>query len=327
MYISHNVFLSYANNPLTGNPSKFGKIYHEIAPCIEIIPNRQYLELLLSNISILSSINNPQVANEILEELRQEGKIEDIQLLLLRRAYEAVYGYRDGFCYSSCPKRFVRHKTVTPRLTLRDAHQLAKGKKISIPFGRKCYECQQNYFSAVLDEIIGGTDYDKIPGFQDLLTAYGSLFKFRCNTSRESKHNIVIYKELSLEDPLQILEGSLPYFDKFFFQDYWERILAYSIVPFLARGGRKKLKRCPECGHYFVGHGNSQYCTSQCFYADKQSKSDRALKAAYQREYRRIQKQRKKKERIKAKIRHYISKGYSKKEAEEYAKDDEDLEA
>jgi hypothetical protein len=90
-------------------------------------------------------------------------------------AFEAVHGYRDGYCESN----------VTPSSCFISKHFLADELFIG-PNRLKCYQCAQLSLIKILDEIVGGKEYSKSGG------KYMLLDHLLINAHRHISRNVVV---------------------------------------------------------------------------------------------------------------------------------------
>lgn len=254
-----NFFIKYANCSLLDDPSNFLIIYKGLERYADVAPNFKRLKPLIRYIVAFGEMDDPQLASDRLE--KEKKKSWDIkQKATIENAFEAVYGYRDGFCEIECPKRSERIRKIGVRLGLREARQAEKGKKILNRLGLKCYECQQLYFTNILTEIAEEKEYSQIEGLRIFLGKRSEFFELEYGILPDS--NLDFSPKQTTKDPLLLIEYSHYGPHKFAFQNFWDGLIAFSLSEFLSTNDRRKLKICPYCHSFFTGHVNRQKCES-----------------------------------------------------------------
>jgi hypothetical protein len=72
-----------------------------------------------------------------------------LRMLIYYAAYEAIYGYRNGYCENECCFSVKRNKII-------DAKLFSGSNRI------KCYECEQHFFVNILKGLIAGRENSEI---------------------------------------------------------------------------------------------------------------------------------------------------------------------
>jgi hypothetical protein len=179
-------------------------------------------------------------------------------------AAEAVYGYRDGFCESTCK--------------LRDLIIQESGKDIfSSPERPKCYECYQTFFIHMLSALAEGRPYSQIPDLINFLNDSRKNLETELQivpapertTFKEELEDVVMFQA---EDPFFFgaMRGGPPVAYKWIFRNFLYGLVANSLAEFLLgkdkknRPNRLRLKKCPICGTFFAGRIDKIYCKRQC---------------------------------------------------------------
>jgi hypothetical protein len=240
-------FLAYANISLRDNPRNFLKIFNIVNDYHPFIVHTKNLLVVIDCIVALSMSSDPD----------QVECVDEITTV----AAEAVYGYKNGFCESQCPKRRAR--------------ELKWGKTCFQGNNRlKCYECEQRDFIRMLSEITEGKNYSQIKG---LIEFMNNSCQFDQKLNGENlilpidvgkKEELRKFVQLKTADPVSFASNGEEQ-SKFIFFEFWNGLIAYILSQVLLQDAfdREKFKRCPICDTFFIsGHKNRRCCTDKCQY-------------------------------------------------------------
>lgn len=326
-----DIFLIYANHSLKENPEIFYKIYQEFKNPNNIHIEKSYDELISDIIKYFVTFvkcddletayktyrdetekcvktayemyGNNKKCSQIDHERYMDEKvgrpsiIKDLKIPI-KISFDAVYGYRDGYCeFLKCPNfSIIDH---------------INDKLLIGPERLKCYECNQLYFKEVLTGIAEAKGCLEIPIFKKVHPNGIGVREFkRARALENNRHDIkpeiqtllegfigksfIFLKdgvlrsiELSEEEKLDegfILGPKLVSPDSFApnwkpnsFTDNWRstfgnlflwQIVGYSLTEFLLKNDPKKLKKCKDkkCNEF---HTNpSEYCSRKCYDRD-----------------------------------------------------------
>ena len=264
-----DIFLAYANFSLRDKPENFYKIFKQIEHYFFIDPIakikglspwivKNLIKEILRFAKSESDDRGRIVSLPVLDTDRRQSDKTNLDIACDRNAFkiacEAVYGYRDSYCEDECFWKY-RSKIF--------------GKKLfSGPNRLKCYECGQLAFIHMLSDLVQGKEYDDMFDFVRLLNILplhiGSRVVF---ASEGSPFQQKLIREIVLEpDPVFGLGKGRFGNCKFMLQDFLERIISYSLTEFLLNANnRRKLKRCPVCGSFFIaGDIRKVHCSKEC---------------------------------------------------------------
>ena len=239
------LFIAYANYSLRVDPKNFFKIYDRVDWYHPFLVHLKKLRLVVEAIVATASFGGP------------DNKVRDDDVL--RIAQEAVYGYRDGFCETTCPMRGLREEQW--------GEDPFEG-----PDRWTCIECDQVDFIRMTVGLIEGNDYDQVDGLLPLLAAGRQfLHDFEGKTQvfpipDPSSRKPMEFKRLKSDDPLLLFENDLFGAYKLAFRNRWNALIGYSLSEFLYEDelNRKRLKLCPECLDFFPARSvDRKFCYSQ----------------------------------------------------------------
>lgn len=165
--------------------------------------------------------------------------------------------------------------------------------------GLRCYACDQIHFVKILSEIVAGTDLASIDGFEILLHVQNeatvhrklkSIAPQKKGTSNTTQGQLAQME--IVEIPLMKAVGSevpgIPSYpwDMSPFRISILSAAVYSLTEFLLKGSRSLLKRCHNCGRFYIAktrRSNQKFCSDKCRWKEKWTEEDWAEKM---REYR-----------------------------------------
>jgi len=232
-----NVFLAFANHSFRANPENLRKVFHEIEQhfCTdekEFSRARAMAGLIIT----LAKIKNPVSAGEQTKKILPP-ELNFFQQAAINTAFEAIYGYRDDYCESSCFYGGRRKRWEYDIFT--------GATRIN------CLECEQLEFVEILEQIINGYDYLEMYEFKSLITSGRDWIKtivslFNSGGETDIKEITVLQfpEVLGLEAPT--VKGA--------FTGYLRIIMAYSLSKFLMqrKNNRLRLRQCAWCGKFDV---------------------------------------------------------------------------
>ncbi len=212
-----------------------------------------------------------QVARDIKRTLKKKAfknpkvikAIEDIYAA----AFRAAYGFIDYKkpCYLSHGRKFFLDKP-----------ELFEGSN-----RLKCYECDQIILKKILEDVIGGVDYELIDHFESFMFMMNNCIRTRVETligESTDKGNV----------PSSLGRTYYPSFDLTFdnrheydpLRKFIISVNTHSLCEFLLHNDRGKIKRCPYCGTFFIARDKKKiYC-----YAKECERTYQRLKKQKQRE-------------------------------------------
>jgi hypothetical protein len=232
-----NVFLAFANYSFRANPDNLRKVFHEIEQHFytdekEFTRARALVGLIIT----LAKIKNPVSASEHTKKILPP-ELNFFQQSAINTAFEAIYGYRDNYCESSC---FYNGRKK------RWDYDIFTG-----PMRMNCLECEQLEFVEILEQIINGHDYLEIDEFKSLIMSSYDCIKTIVNLF-DSGGKTDIKETIVLQFPAAIGMGASTV--KGAFAGYLRNIMAYSLGKFLMQrqNNRLRLKQCAWCGKFDV---------------------------------------------------------------------------
>jgi hypothetical protein len=185
------------------------------------------------------------------DESNRSGSSEYWYVFSYRMAYEAIFGYRDGYCEEGCMHRQTR-------LILGE-------KKFIEPKRLNCYECGREYFVNMLCQIVTSVEYSNIKGLDTIIrNCYANIGKTVIITDAPAKSPFKEEFKESIDWQLGLLfiDVSIENFKRKFL-DFFEHIIAFSLSEFLLHNDRRKLKNCPYCHNFFIANDiRKQRCKS-----------------------------------------------------------------
>lgn len=174
-------------------------------------------------------------------------------------AFEAVYGYRDGYCEEICNKFEYRKSKFGE-------------DRFSEPDRLTCFECDQLFLKQILTEITEGKEYLDIGPDMALETlisqAHRNLRKVvgaSPNGDADSGFSQRL-SELRFFMPDRVLSPQANYKDSFR-RIFLEQFVAYSLTEFLLKHDRRKLRRCEECNEFYISNTlkkEQRFCQRKC---------------------------------------------------------------
>lgn len=261
------LFTSYANLSLRNNPKELELFFQVL--------NKYF------SFEMPASIN---LASTIIYFASAEGKISPLKTPPhigygpgeLQVAFEAVYGYRDGYCmYNEHQPPGWKISVFESECVLPGRHALIDRELFRVPDWQqnrlKCFECEQFYLIAVLKEIIEGKDFSEIIGLEEFL-----------NGGIDHKH-----EKLALGLPIdggiigkgfynefgKLAQGPdevYPY--KHLFNRFIRSIIAYDLSDFLDddERNRNRIKCCSQCNIFYISETATKrdptFCEPKCRY-------------------------------------------------------------
>jgi hypothetical protein len=264
----YDIFPLYANCNLETEPSLFPKIvevfreipkgFHDISRAkqarrsrsLEQPPFQVFLDIgLKDHINILCwyfadllKCGTLNKAREIRKEKESRNGSSDQRLFEI--AFEAVHGYRNGFCETGCPYREYRKSKFGI-------------EKFSGSDRLKCFECDQLFFKQILKEIVEGKEYLDIGpdrALERLISGSCRNFRRSINAFTISNDNRYFSQEIfefTFFVPAKAIFKNSG-FKNGFRELFLEQFVAFSLTEFLLTNNRKKIKLCPYCKKFFI---------------------------------------------------------------------------
>jgi len=318
--MKEDVFITYANNPLKGNPENLHKIFAEIKKNAEIDINGA--EEAIKLICELATYNDPDIALKLRpQRVNQYYDHQEYRnITSFDFAADAVYGYRNGYCERGCYlKEFAR--------------EILPIEYFEIPNRITCCECAQLCFIDTIEKIINGEELSEIEAFKFIISLPDKYLQTESEvkivkTPQESPYREILKRETSFSgnfsDAIQIDKDDCDSHSTFNF--YLLAVNAECLIDFLINDARGKLKRCQFCNKIFVASKNAKnfkYCKI-CSRKNRMTKEQRNEFMRQRRAKEKNEKKTKKKEEKELKIQsHMESLGISRDKAEKLWEDDQ----
>jgi hypothetical protein len=313
-----DIFLSYVNLSMKDKPENLLSIYDNIEKNINFYGDyRGLVKQTIENIVLFAKCNSKEEAENIFSELNNSPPQIMNGASWVDCAFESVFGYLykqeqyqwedfDGTCSETCLYGHIREQFY-------DTVQLSGPNRL------RCHECDQLFFIHIVDSIIQGDELSEILGFKQLLKS--SFNCVRWATIIVDSNDKVPFKEM-LEEALfvipdgfiRIIENNFEQNVRDIFHDFIISITGYSLIHFLIKNDRRKIKKCEQCNTIFISqriNNRIKFCP-KCSGKNKMTKDKRR---EYQREYRKKIREKKEKVQREDTIKHYMKHGFSKEEA------------
>jgi hypothetical protein len=248
-----NIFLTYANYPLRENPDKLFKI-------LEKLKNLKFFYFFEGAWPSYQEIIRHFIMLVKTDDQKRAEKIYKYKSSNFKIAFEAIYGYRDGFCEKRCPKRWRK--------------SIFGSERFVGPGRLKCYECDRLYFRYLLTGIarrkeyseIGPDDFPLLGLVEYLMNAHRNIEKFvePVTTSKESGFEEGLTERFTLI-PRNLKSNHGSYRENFS-SIFFDSSVAFSLAEFLLHKDRRRLKYCDECEKFFVSKSirPSRFCSDKC---------------------------------------------------------------
>jgi hypothetical protein len=151
--------------------------------------------------------------------------------------------------------------------------------------GLTCHECDQQFFVYMLTQIINGCEFSAIEEFDHLLLFGGlcieqghtGIYRFSIERDRIKLNIWIPFGPEESEDESKDEVGP--------FSNFFMGAVAQSLLVFLTKNDRRRLKKCNHCGKFYPAKRlieAQKYCP-ECSPKNKMSRKQRKL---YQRHYR-----------------------------------------
>lgn len=286
-----NFFLTYANNSFSENPENIWKVFDEIIPhaYIRQVNNVEPANLLMNDLIGLIIFLTNDIPNKKYPPPRPKDGIYDksfyesvedneyydygdssIYSPLIPIALHAVYGptfNKPEDCYNCIYKNFVQYSDI----------ELKK---------KTCFECAQQAYINELSEIAAGKEFKNFLSFDA-----GRIIKDCLDLLMELSHEYIFTRvlisngEVKKDKFIDISKFNIPSTDELdlgkIFNSFLFSLAGYSLSNFLISTNRRKLKHCSSCKKFFIA---------------KDTKRKVCYNNACEKEYRRIQKQKQRRE-------------------------------
>ena len=122
---------------------------------------------------------------------------------------------------------------------------------------RKCFECDQLAFVAMLDQLIEGREIDMLPEFRFYLRARNravvSVVNFDISKDDTFKSSLIKYDSFDTVSHFYRGRNDFDYV-QYAFSQFLMIFVGYSLTEFLLNNNRRKLKKCPYCDEYFIAN-------------------------------------------------------------------------
>jgi hypothetical protein len=247
------IFVKYANASLRDNPEilneilgDFEKLDPQMGEYVE--DEKRTREALKNGIKYFVRFMkcSLETAKAILEELDSPEERQ-----IVSGAFEYAYGYST-----------VGLSDVRTCYLGNSRSRMLENEGYSGPFVIKCCECHQFFFNSMLKEIIQDKEYwDVGDGFFELMVE-------EAQTTIRRK---VVLRSNPPGDRFQLRLAEHLFFEKSFYSPTWleqtiKAIAGNSLIEFLLRGERTKLRQCTKCEKFYISKSlrPSKFCSDPC---------------------------------------------------------------
>ena len=285
------LFLVYANLSLRENIENLHEIFEEIYPHIAhdidgifLDHTRKFVDILVS----FSEFEDPEEANDYRNTLISRA-LPGLQEMV-DVAYEAAFMYRNGYC--------EKYQMKDCGILMRRLHsEIGIGSNQRL----KCYECYQYRYIKNLNNLAGiilrkqfHAERKKADSFTlneeevHLLNDWAGMRHFKIGDVFDD-HSDSFYW-LNFRDAYEFVKPEIwmaseadQIITKAYklhiaglvgrnrditrrFNTFMQSIVHFSLAEFLFNGDWRKLRRCEECGDFYISktRGYSKYCSSKC---------------------------------------------------------------
>ena len=269
------LFIRYLNAPLKENPAHLREVCDAVEKEMEFpFGSSEDLNFLVYFVVLFSQKNRPELVDSAYASEDEDIVKKDLQRIIIS-AGEAVFGYRNDYCETACPRRKGREKRF--------------GIEVFIGEDRlKCFQCEQMDFIALIDELMLKKEFGEISGFLPFLNlGYQYLdfvIKDEPSTARKSIFKTDIKKHINFQPDHPFYLGC-DSDGKFGFLNFLNSLISYSLSEFLFQEDRRKIKKCQNCKQCFIANtvrGDQKFCSDKCRYQNHQTPEKRK---EYQKKY------------------------------------------
>jgi hypothetical protein len=261
-----DIFLAYANNSLEQEPEKLKEILDEFLNIQNIFLDDTTSKRLKRMVTYFPDVvKQDNLSNDRGSSQDSDPKVKDFQIV-----FEAVHGYRDDYCSSKCRLSGERKSIISD-------------ENFSGPERLKCFECDQLFFQHILIEIINGRDYLEIDPDMALERMLNHAYRYH------QKVIVALPNSRDLEEMIFFFPDTL-YIEnlnkkEMFREIFFRSVVGYSLVEFLQKDNPSKLKKCKDCGQFFVAKKADER-TKRCPTCSSKRQMPKEERKEYQKEYR-----------------------------------------
>lgn len=252
-----NLFLDYINAPLHENPAHFLEVCDAIEKSIKFtFGSAEYFNIVAKFVILFAHKNRPKLVDHAYECKDGDFKNQDLQRIIIN-AGEAVFGYRNNYCETTCSKRKHREEIF--------------GREVFSGDNRlRCFQCEQMGFIFLIDELISGKEFGEISGFLPFINLGNRYLEFVIkDVPADDKKNVFKTKlekhiEFQPDHPFYLRGDSN---GKFAFLNFLNCLVSYSLAEFLFGKDRRKIKKCLNCDQYYIAKtvkAKQKYCSDRC---------------------------------------------------------------
>jgi len=231
------------------------------------------LENIVHKMERLSKLGQREAMME--HVMRNDGP--PIQIDLHNIAYTAVYRYDDNILddeFKSCEDclYFIGRR---PDILLECYEYGCSGfiERTQL----KCYECDYLGFIQMIDRIIDGDEYHSTTEFHDYLDA-----RNRSAISVVGEINDSTLKQYTSFSTKSFFHEKKSVYLLYAFSNFLKIFVGYSLIEFLLNTDRRKLKKCPHCGIYFIANDIRR---QRCYSDDCKKEYERQKKQIQREKY------------------------------------------
>lgn len=289
-----DLFIFYANNSFRENPENLYKVFDKInfsrRPYSFI--DHTFMTPFIEKLITFSKDNDVKIADKRRNELYADPIFK--RQFYIDIAYNAVYRYRNGYCPVECINYYG-----TNFAKIAESLEYGGNRRL------KCFECWQIYFRSLLAKLITGINLKTQSVASTILIDYkdvGDKADVFINNAYDSfKQQVLLFNDGELhrwpyfDDNNLFGENSVYPINRF--NEFLAGLIGCSLINFLLKNEREKLKQCSKCDKFFIASKNDSRIKF-CMDCSSKSKRSKAKNAKYQRQYRLKKKQAKREAQI-----------------------------
>ena len=135
------LFIRYLNAPLKENPAHLREVCDAVEKEIEFpFGSTDHFNLIVYFMFLFAQKNRPELVDSAYASEDEDIVKKDLQRIIIN-AGEAVFGYRNDYCETACPRRKGREK--------RFGIEAFTGEN-----RLRCFQCEQIEFIYLIDELM-----------------------------------------------------------------------------------------------------------------------------------------------------------------------------
>lgn len=240
--------------------------------------------MTIQNIVEFAKCDTPEIAKEMLEFISDfDGTFPKVmsRLLWIDCAFESVFGY---LLNKGCYEWELFYDSCGNNCTDKEERKAIIGEEYFVGEKRlKCYECDQLFFINIIDKISKGLEYSEIKEFNSLLRDTIKTVRWSVDIVDNIPHSP--FKDQLAEGLYIVPDGFFELIENPFMADedtqklfkcFIYSAIGYSLISFLIKNDRRKLKRCPYCNNFFIAKSINR--KTRCYESDCEKAYQRVKK-------------------------------------------------